>query len=143
MAQTADYWKEYAKKNKDKKQKYYKEYKEKNKDKIKEYSKKWRDSHKEYIKDYVKSNGGGYAMQRKNREKIFELYGKSCVCCGETHKEFLTLEHKKGQKGNLRETQYQAYKNAASRYQPEKYEILCMNCNFAKGKVGYCPHNKK
>jgi len=26
---------------------------------------------------------------------------------------------------------------------PEKYQILCLNCNFAKFRYGVCPHKDK
>lgn len=26
---------------------------------------------------------------------------------------------------------------------PADYQVLCMNCNGAKGKLGYCPHKPK
>jgi hypothetical protein len=26
---------------------------------------------------------------------------------------------------------------------PTGFQILCMNCNFAKGKLGTCPHQEK
>jgi hypothetical protein len=26
---------------------------------------------------------------------------------------------------------------------PPIFQVLCMNCNFAKGKLGFCPHIKK
>jgi hypothetical protein len=25
---------------------------------------------------------------------------------------------------------------------PSGYRVLCMNCNFAEGKFGYCPHQQ-
>jgi len=25
---------------------------------------------------------------------------------------------------------------------PKGFQVLCMNCNFAKGKLGKCPHQK-
>lgn len=73
------------------------------------------------------------------REKFFSLYGSVCACCGESHIEFLTIEHKLGRK-NKRETSTLAYKLALQEYRPDLYETLCMNCNHSKGIRGYCPH---
>lgn len=72
---------------------------------------------------------------------FFEMYGTKCSCCGEKHIEFLTLEHIGGLNGEEREkSSVQAYRKAISEYKPNVYEVLCMNCNFSKGKHGYCPH---
>lgn len=76
------------------------------------------------------------------RSAFLEMYGGKCVCCGESIAEFLTIEHKLGQKGKKRESAYKAYSNATEDYNPDIYEILCYNCNCAKGKLGYCPHTK-
>lgn len=75
------------------------------------------------------------------RKLFIKMYGEKCVCCGESNYEFLTIEHKHGQVGKKKEGSYRAYRNAIKEYLPDVYEILCMNCNFSKGKYGYCPHN--
>ena len=77
------------------------------------------------------------------REKFLEMYGNKCACCGETVYEFLTLEHKKGQVGifyKQKESGIKSYRKAIKEYRPDLYEVLCMNCNFSKGRYGYCPH---
>lgn len=82
---------------------------------------------------------------KKLRETFLDMYGRSCACCGETAVEFLTIEHKLGQKGIVRhkkETGKFAYSKATKEYRPDLYEVLCMNCNFSKGRYGYCPHQK-
>ena len=80
---------------------------------------------------------------KETRKRFLEMYGNKCSCCGETTYEFLTIEHKLGQKGikhSKKETGVHAYKEAIKEYRPDIYEILCMNCNFARGRYGYCPH---
>ena len=81
---------------------------------------------------------------KKRRLKFIEMYGGQCSCCRENNIEFLTIEHKKGQNvgWRKRERSHQSYCRAIKEYQPDLYEILCMNCNHSKGKYGYCPHKR-
>lgn len=114
-----------------------------------------------YYKDIEKSRRAHSKSQKKNRAKnrdrireygkqlrirFLEMYGNKCVCCGEFHLEFLTIEHKLGQKGIVRhrkQTGRTAYSKAIQEYRPDLYEVLCWNCNCAKGRYGYCPHQKE
>ena len=81
----------------------------------------------------------------KYRKRILTMYGNKCSCCGETKKEFLTIEHlngggRKHRSGRGSET---VYREIAQEYRPDLYAILCMNCNHAKGIYGFCPHEKE
>ena len=81
----------------------------------------------------------------KARKLVFDHYGNRCVCCGETHWEFLTLDHtnndgaKRRKDLNIRGG-YTTYRWLIRNNFPEGFQLLCMNCNFAKGMQGYCPH---
>lgn len=88
----------------------------------------------------------------KNKLAAFDAYGgRFCACCGESHLEFLSIDHidgggskhRKEIRGNPRDGKnlYLWLKN--NKY-PPGFGVLCMNCNFAKGhfKDG-CPHNKE
>lgn len=57
------------------------------------------------------------------REQVITAFGGKCQCCGETDHRFLTLDHINGRK--------------------DKFQILCFNCNCAKGIYGICPHQEK
>lgn len=91
-----------------------------------------------------------YRLQdKKRREKlrsdVINHYsnGKNCCkCCGETEIKFLSLDHingggnrhrhemgTRGLYGVLRRDGY-----------PKGFQILCHNCNLAKGFYGVCPH---
>jgi hypothetical protein len=87
----------------------------------------------------------------KAKLKLYSEFGYKCSCCGETHPYFLTLEHKLG--GNPARRKKTRNGWVITRIQPqlineaerdgwdrEKYDLLCMNCNFAKGHFGECPH---
>ena len=116
------------------------EYREKNKDKIKEYDKKW---HKEW---YKKNKKKIHQYRQKRRLKVLEHYGgkpPKCACCGETILQFLTIDHING--GGRKEFKKVGYGTAFYSYLiknnfPEGLQVLCYNCNTAKGFYGKCPH---
>lgn len=90
--------------------------------------------HQEYTKKH----------NRNLRKKVIEGYGSKCACCGENQYEFLALDHVNGGGNKLRlqgTHTYVVYRDALKRNFPSDYQILCHNCNNAKGFYGYCPHN--
>ena len=144
-----------------------KRYAETHKELIKRAAKKYRDSHKEEAREYNrnKRNADPEKAREKSRisyqkhkdkkmeyqrkyyksvkEKFIQMYGGKCACCGETTFYFLTIEHKLGQIRSTKETGTRAYRKAIQEHRPDLYEILCWNCNCAKGQLGYCPHSPK
>jgi hypothetical protein len=102
---------------------------------------------------FRKSIGGGRkntcascnAKYDRTRLKMamFESLGFSCACCGESNPLFLSLDHINNDGCQYREkyNEQQIYRLAIREGWPkEKYQVLCMNCNFAKGHHGECPH---
>ncbi len=92
----------------------------------------------------IKNHRQGKKERKILKELIVEKYGGECECCGETNKEFLTIDHINGN-GYIHRKQigsklYTWLKN--NNYPKDNYRLLCMNCNFSLGKYGYCPHNK-
>jgi hypothetical protein len=93
----------------------------------------------------------GKAQRSRAKLKLFEALGYACNCCGERNPQFLTLQHiergsnpygKKWVNGKyvVSKIQSQLYAEAIKSGDRTKYEILCMNCNFAHGQYGECPH---
>ncbi len=87
--------------------------------------------------------------RKKIRDEVFAAYGGYvCKCCGETTPEFLQLDHKNNDGGDHRreiggsqqlgglKILYWLKKNNF----PPIMQVLCANCNFAKGHYGKCPH---
>lgn len=79
------------------------------------------------------------------RESVLEQFGKVCVCCGETEYDFLTLDHIHGG-GEAERRKYNGWvfwcmvlKKGCPK---DIYQVLCMNCNWAKGTSGECPHKR-
>lgn len=78
------------------------------------------------------------------REEVLNAYGRKCQCCGEVRLEFLTIDHIHGggnkhrkQLGNGTAFFVWLKENG---FPKEDYRTLCMNCNWARGRYGYCPH---
>lgn len=65
-----------------------------------------------------------------------------CNCCKETTYQFLALDHIYGGGTQHREASGSKYIMSAliSEGFPEGYQVLCHNCNQAKGFYGKCPH---
>lgn len=69
----------------------------------------------------------------------------ACMCCGEKNLEFLTLDHIYGDGSQERKSlpAHSLFRKLRRDNFPQgRYRTLCMNCNFAFGKFGYCPHTK-
>lgn len=82
---------------------------------------------------------------KKVKLAAFLAYGGvGCVCCGESTSEFLSIDHISGWRNMS-----QAPRGGGKLYRwlrrnkyPSGFQVLCFNCNFAKGHFGQCPHKK-
>ena len=87
---------------------------------------------------------------RLSRLTVLKFYSSEiphCACCGEKEIKFLSIDHingggsqhrrsmgmKKGKGGNIN---HWIIKNNF----PTGFQVLCHNCNMAKGFYGECPH---
>lgn len=123
--------------------------KHKNDKKLKEYKhnyylnvyKKWRQEHRDIVNTQHKN------YQQRQKMKVFTYYSGNppkCACCGETHIEFLSIDHINndgyahrkllGFCGN------RIYTWLIKNNFPDGFQILCMNCQFGKRLNGVCPH---
>ncbi len=84
---------------------------------------------------------------RKLRQEVLNAYGGKCACCGETQYEFLAIDHIDGN-GAAHRRENKLAKGTAFYYWlrredwPEGFQVLCHNCNQAKGWYGQCPHSQ-
>lgn len=83
------------------------------------------------------------------RRLVLEVYGKKCACCGESEEAFLGIDHVNND-GSKHRKQINCTKGGTPFYQwlkknnfPDGFQTLCMNCNFAKQKLGVCPHQTR
>jgi 5-methylcytosine-specific restriction endonuclease McrA len=71
------------------------------------------------------------------REKVLSAYGAACACCGETLERVLTIDHVTpcGKRRNR-----SIWRQVLTEGCPDSYQVLCYNCNQAKGDKAECPH---
>ena len=105
------------------------------------YHNEWRAKNKDSWNAYVKQWRQGIRLS------VLTHYSRGsphCACCGESHIEFLCIDHingggtkhLKGIGGGLicewlRKNDY-----------PLGYRVLCHNCNQSLGLYGHCPHGR-
>ena len=66
-----------------------------------------------------------------------------CNCCGETEFKFLALDHINGGGNEQRKIIGPNLAPWVKRNNyPEGFQVLCHNCNMAKGLYGQCPHKE-
>jgi hypothetical protein len=80
------------------------------------------------------------------KEAVYQAYGGGCTCCGETEPLFLSVDHVHGNgydhrlmgkncRGDM------LYKWIIDNNFPADFQLLCMNCNWGRGRNnGICPH---
>lgn len=120
---------------------YSTEYYRENRTRILESAHQWYLRNKETVKERNAHN------RRTMRLAALKAYGGACGCCGETQEEFLSIDHinNDGAKhrreigGGGGSTIYQWLKNEGY---PRGFQVLCFNCNMAKGFYGQCPHSQ-
>lgn len=87
----------------------------------------------------------------KRRKQIFDAYKSGpivmCACpgCGVVIDEFLSIDHINGGGNKHRNggpQKVNIYSWLRKNNFPAGFQILCMNCNTAKGFYGECPHTK-
>lgn len=88
----------------------------------------------------------GVSDRRELKQEVLNAYGKICACCGISQFEFLSIEHLNGDGGAHRKkikrfgTMFYTWLKKNGFPKDLGLAVLCMNCNFSKGKYGYCPH---
>jgi hypothetical protein len=72
--------------------------------------------------------------------EVFAHYGSECACCGENLVDFLSIDHIGGYDGSSPRKGAFLYRWLKRNAYPAGFRLLCMNCNFAIGHFGSCPH---
>lgn len=87
--------------------------------------------------------------QRRLKLETFAAYGGAhCRCCGENEIEFMSIDHINGsgmrnaERKEGRHSGNNLYRRLKREGWPPGFRVLCMNCNFAIGHFGSCPHEK-
>jgi hypothetical protein len=110
--------------------KYYKKqqnkkYRQEHKEELAEYNKGYQDKNKAQLQKYFANRY--YTL----KEKVFVILGSECSNCGCNDKRILQVDHVNGHGYSERKTSKKIpFKNIEKN--PEKYQILCPNCNWIK-----------
>ena len=115
------------------------------------YNKEWHSKHKDYAKNWRKKHPEYHTKMvkyyyRKTKLEALKHYSPElkCECCGEHILEFLEIDHVDGG-GNAHRRMIKnknIYVWLKQNHYPPNFQILCSNCNMAKSRYGYCPHQK-
>ena len=101
----------------------------------------WREKNLEHNRKYQTN------YKRRRRQTVYDHYGGKCACCGETRFEFLSIDHKDG--GGTQHRLRENIRGASvidwllTHGLPDGFQVLCHNCNQAKGFYGACPHERE
>ena len=135
---------------------YNRDYYLKNREKLIRGHLKWyydnQETRKEYGRNYYKINRKKVsektaAKRAEIRRIVFAHYGGKCACCGEQTPQFLTIDHIENNGAEHRKKigvkcGWVFYKWLLKNNYPEGHQLLCFNCNTAKGFFGICPHQQ-
>lgn len=103
------------------------------------------------VENKAKSLATAARYRRKLRFDVMSHYGDHCVCCGETNKFFLSLDHINNDgkahrltvgKGKFSSGGANFFRHVRNAGYPPHLQILCFNCNHAKAFYGSCPHTQ-
>jgi len=76
-------------------------------------------------------------------KKISKMNVPCCACCGEDLAiDILTIDHIKGRKKGDKRTGEGLYRYLIRNNFPSGYQVLCFNCNAAKGLFGISSHQE-
>ena len=154
------YWRNYYKKHKEKRIKSVRTWQNKNKDKVLEILKIWKKRNPEKTMEYrkrgyIKNKKSILLWMKENNKKrrliVLQFYGGNppkCACCGEMTYEFLALDHINNDGAKHRRNLGMKTRGGningwiIKNNFPDGFQVLCHNCNCAKGFYGKCPHKE-
>jgi hypothetical protein len=124
-----------------------------NSDKAKRYTLKYVQAHPDRVAEAVRRYREEHRRElrardnRKHRElklAVIAGYGGKCACCKEDNPVFLTIDHINGGGAEDRKRNHGGWglytRLQKLGYPKDDYQVLCYNCNLAKGFFGHCPH---
>jgi hypothetical protein len=132
------------------------EWRRKNPERTREISRRSAAKHPDKVKArnraYYQKNRERAAQQERKRyqrlkDEAYAAYGGyRCVCCGETERLFLCLDHvnNDGNKHRQEVAPVRLYYWLKQQRYPPIVQVMCFNCNQGKRlNGGICPHQRK
>lgn len=120
-----------------------KKYMSENKDRLRDNVRRWRSKPETKIKE----NARQVQYRQTLKKLIYKKYGNECKCCGEQNLIFLTIDHVNNDgylerdPSGKRTGGRSLYNKIIAEDYPDRFQLLCMNCNFGKSiNKGICPH---
>lgn len=112
---------------------YMKIWRKANRDKVNASKRKWSQKHPSKNAEYDK------VFRANLKTKFFEIYGSVCACCGESHIEFLTIDHING-RDSPRSHSIEWFREAIKEKDFSKFQTMCYNCNCLRrnSKQRFC-----
>ena len=83
------------------------------------------------------------SKRRRMKREVIAGYGGACSCCGERRFEFLSIDHVNNDGAEERKVLAASsmyYKLKRDGFPTARYRLLCMNCNWSRGRYAECPH---
>lgn len=118
-----------------------------NKDKERAATLRWRKAYPEkWVAQLERNRIMNIRLVAEKKKIILDHYGSRCNCCGLSDSRFLTIDHVEYGKHNRmsdaekRRVGINVYRQVIREGFPNRFQILCMNCNWAKGVFGKCFH---
>lgn len=95
-----------------------------------------------YKRNRVKRLAAAKMKTQDLRKKALTMYGSACWCCLESIQAFLGFDHINGGGKAHRKVvgEGQSFYRWLLKKWRDEMQILCHNCNLAKGFYGRCPH---
>src|SRR5690348_13095655 len=113
------------------------------------YLRGWREKNREYLKQsarehYIANRDRIAEENQALKAEVISEYGEVCACCGEGQIDFLTMDHVNNDgKHHRRQEHNKLYRWLKKNGFPkENFQVLCMNCSWAKRINGKCPHHR-
>ncbi len=108
-------------------------------------------------REEIRKKGREYGAKMRTlvKDETFLAYGGYlCVCCGETEKSFLTLDHVNNDGADFRRRISNGKPHTGGGHQtyywlrrhgfPSGHQVLCFNCQWGKRmNNGLCPHQAR
>ena len=79
---------------------------------------------------------GRKVLTALNRLKMFDLMGGKCVCCGQSDPMYFQVDHVHNDADYSRGNCAGSIKLSQYLKEPDRFQLLCANCNYAKRMNG-------